>query len=447
MWRKAYDLLLEWKDREDGMPLLVRGVRQCGKTYILRRFGEEQYGNMVYVNLESEKGMHRVFDRDLDPRRIVRDIASIKGVDISEGDTLLVLDEIQACPDAITSLKYFCEDAPGYHVAAAGSLLGVALARKSSFPVGKVDMMTMRPMDFEEFLVAAGHRTVVDRLRETGPFDSSQALIDLLEQEYLRYLFVGGMPRAVKAWVDGRGEEAVKEEQDRILTSYDSDFLKHVPDDHGPRVSRVWESVPQQLAAENGRFFYSHVKGSRRASDLEDAVQWLTDAGLLYKVRAADSPGIPLDSVPDGGLFKLYVCDVGLLSRMVGAELPMYTYDSVRGRTDPDFRGAVAENYVLNEIVSGLGRVPRYWRNGRYELDFLVAVGTDVVPVETKSGWKVRATSLKEYIDRYSPERSVVLSMGPPEDGRVTKLPLCLAWMMKDVVRRDHSNSTPVQTE
>ena len=249
MFRNIETTLGKWRTGGMEEPLVIEGVHGCGKTYILRRFGEEQYGNMVYVNLESEKGMHRVFDRDLDPRRIIRDIASIKGVDISEGDTLLVLDKIQACPDAITSLKYFCEDAPGYHVTAAGSLLGVALARKSSFPVGKVDMMTMRPMDFEEFLVAAGHKTVVDRLRETGPFDSSQALIDLLEQEYLRYLFVGGMPRAVKAWIDGKGEEAVKEEQDRILTSYDSDFLKHVPDDHGPRVSRVWRQRADSAAS------------------------------------------------------------------------------------------------------------------------------------------------------------------------------------------------------
>ena len=445
MWRRAYNDLIAWKDSENRMPLLMRGVRQSGKTYLLRKFGEERFDNTVYVNLESEKGIRSVFDRDLDPSRIIEDISSIKGEDIVEGRTLVILDEIQACPDAITSLKYFCEEAPGYHVAAAGSLLGVALARKGSFPVGKVDLMTMRPMDFEEFLVAIGEGRVVDRLRSTGPFEASGPVIERLEQAYLRYLFVGGMPRVVGAWVDGRGEDAVKEEQDRILMSYDSDFLKHVPSDEGPKVSRVWESVPQQLAAENGRFFYNHVKGGKRAAELEDAVQWLTDAGLLHRVGSTDSPGVPLGSVPDGGLFKLYMCDVGLLSRMVGAELPMYTYDSVRGLTSPDFRGAVAENYVLNEIVSTFGRTPRYWRDGRYEVDFLMPVGTEVVPIETKSGWKTRATSLGRYIDEYSPRKAAVLSMNPPEDGDVVKLPLCLTWMLRDVLEGAYDGRTDTE--
>ncbi len=437
MWRRAFGDLVAWKDSERRMPLLLRGVRQCGKTYLLKSFGAECYENTVYVNFESEKGLRALFDKDLDPRRIIADLSSIKRVRIEEGRTLMIFDEIQACPEAITSLKYFCEEAPGYHLAAAGSLLGVALSRKGSFPVGKVDMMTLRPMDFEEFLVADGLGNLRDRVKEAGPFDVSQPVLDELESEYRRYLFVGGMPRAVDAWVRDRNEGSVIEEQERILMSYDSDFLKHVPYDDGPKVSRVWESVPQQLAAENSRFFYSHVRGSVRASDLEDAVQWLTDAGLLYRVGSVSSPGTPLDFKPDEGLFKLYMCDVGLLSRMVGAELSMYTYEGLSGTVDPDFRGAVAENYVLTEIVSMNGRAPRYWRDGRHEVDFLFQSRAGVVPVEVKSGWKVRAASLKAYIDRFSPGRSVVLSMNPPRDGDVVKLPLCLAWMMRSVLSGD----------
>lgn len=433
MWRKISRELVGWKEKEDRMPLILSGVRQCGKTYILTEFGKENFRNTVYVNFESDREMHRLFARNLDPHRILSDLASVRRERI-DSETLVIFDEIQACPDAITSLKYFSEQAPEYSIVAAGSLLGVALAEKPSFPVGKVDFLRMGPMDFEEWLVANGKGALVDRVRETGALDAPEVVLTEMEDAFREFLFVGGMPRVIGRWVETHDEDAVKDEQDRILLSYDSDFLKHVPEGYGLRVSRVWESVPSQLAAENSRFFFSHVKGSKRASELEDAVQWLTDGGLLYRSEHTGSPGAPSDFRPSGGLFKLYVCDVGLMSRMLDVDLAFYVYEDIRSALDPSFRGAVAENYVLTELVSQYGRVPRYWRDGKYEVDFLLESGPEIVPVEVKSGWKNRAASLGEYIDRFGPRRAVLLSMLPPASGRVIGLPLCLSWMIRETL-------------
>ncbi len=431
MWREAMEKLRKWRDDPSRKPLMVTGVRQCGKTYLIREFGQENYENVLYVNLERTANARLVFEKDLDPSRILEDLSSMYGIALKEGTSLIILDEIQACPDAITSLKYFCEEKRGYHIIAAGSLLGVLLAKKASYPVGKVDRLVMRPMNFHEWLVANGRSMLYDAA-DAGYPDVSDALLEELDQEYRRYLFVGGMPEAVQTWVDTHDEREVAEVQDDILNVYAADFLKHVPEDMVVKVDRVWKSVPEQLARENGRFFYSEVGGSGRSRDLDDAVSWLESANLIHRVIFTE-PSVPLAGSADGSRFKLYVCDCGLMSRMVGARLPMLLYDGLKDRVDPDYRGAVAENYVLNEIISATGREPFYWRKGKYEVDFLVSTGLCVVPVEVKSGSRVRAASLKNYIDAYSPEKAVVLSRNPPKEGDVESVPLCMAWKVKDI--------------
>lgn len=432
MWREAMDELLDWKDRTDRKPLMLRGVRQSGKTYLMKEFGNRCFGNVLYLNLERDRRARTIFQKDLDPFRISRDLESIFRIPLRDGESILILDEVQSCPEAVTSLKYFCEERAGLHVIAAGSLLGVLLAEKTSYPVGKVDLMTLRPMNFREWLTANGRSSLYENADSAGT-DVSEAVLSELDEEYRKYLFVGGMPEAVQKWIDTHDEEEVTRIQDNILASYAADFLKHVPDDMAMKVNRVWTSVPEQLAQDNGRFFYNHVRGSGRAKELEDAVEWLTSANLLYRVNCTEGPTVPLAKASDGTRFKLYVCDCGLLSRMMDVSLPMYLYDDLNAGMDSDFRGAAAENYVLEEIVSSTGREPFYWKDGKYEVDFLIRSGMDIVPVEVKSGNRVRAASLKNYIDRYDPRLAIVVSRDRAREGRVVSVPLCTAWRIRGI--------------
>ena len=429
IWREAMAELRRWHDDLSRKPMVVSGVRQCGKTYLLKEFGSEAYEDVLYVDLERSKNACKVFDRDLDPSRILEDLSAVFGTTTKPGSTLVILDEIQSCPAAIASLKHFCEEMRDLHIVGAGSLPG---AEKASYPVGKVDRLVMRPMNFREWLVANGRSMLYERADEEYP-NVSDALLGELNEEYRRYLFVGGMPEAVQTWIDTHDESAVAKVQDGILNSYAADFLKHVPNDMAMKVHRVWTSIPVQLAKENGRFYYSSVEASGRGRGLDDAVSWLESANLVHRVVCTEKPSIPLAASADASRFKLYVCDCGLLSRMSDARLAAYLYDSLDDATDSSYRGAVAENYVLNEIVSSFGREPFYWRDGKYEVDFLIQTGHGAAPIEVKSGTKVRATSLKFYIDRFSPEKAIVLSRNPPKEGTATSIPPCMAWKLKDV--------------
>ncbi len=433
MWREAKEDLLRWREDPHRKPLMVSGVRQCGKTYLLKEFGKECYENVLYVTFERSKKARLVFEKDLDPLRIVRDLSSLYGVSVKEGVTLIIFDEIQSCPAAITSLKYFYEEANGYHVIGAGSLLGVLLAEKASYPVGCVDLLTMRPMNFREWLVADGREMLWENADAAYP-EISEAIIEELDDEYRKYLFVGGMPRAVQTWVEDHDESKVIEMQDNILNIYAADFLKHVPEDIALKVNRVWNSVPEQLAKDNERFYYSDVGKSGRGRSLDDAVMWLESANLIHRVICTEKPAIPLAMSADSSRFKLYVCDCGLMSRMVDAKLSLYLYDELDNGVDPSYHGAVAENFVLNEIVSAFGCEPFYWKKGKYEVDFLIPSEAGVIPIEVKSGSRVRAVSLKNYIDEYAPKKAIVLSKNLPKGGDVISLPLCMAWKIRSIV-------------
>jgi predicted AAA+ superfamily ATPase len=324
--------------------------------------------------------------------------------------TLIVFDEIQFCNRALTSLKYFCEDAPEYHIAAAGSLLGIALSKPLSFPVGKVDFHTLYPMNFYEFLLANGEDLLCEQL-ENLPAGKPvpEAFAKKLEEYLKNYYICGGMPEAVDSWVSEKNIEKLDAILQKILDSYELDFAKHAPANEFPKLSAIWHSIPVQLARENGKFIFSHVKKSLRAKDLEDALEWLLSAGMVYKVAKIEKPFMPMSSYADFSFFKLYMADIGLLRRM--SKLPAMAFLETSG-VFKEFKGVVTENFVLCELVNKNGEVPFYWKSGNSaEVDFVIQDGMDIVPVEVKSAGNVRARSLAEYVKKYSPGKTIITSL------------------------------------
>ncbi len=435
MKRTITDKLVEWKNSTRRKPLLLSGVRQCGKTYVLKAFGEQYFEKCVYLNLEADNRLKSVFEFDFDVRRIIMELSVICGSKIEPGETLLILDEIQECPRAITSLKYFCENLRELHIACAGSLLGVALSRGGiSFPVGKVNMMQMYPLSFKEFLLASDAGQYVEVL-SSWPVDReirdvfSAPMARLLKE----YYFVGGMPEAVSEWVMSHDVSRVEEIQDEILEGYSDDFAKHAPLNQIEKIRWIWDSVPKQLAKENNKFIFSHVKEGKRSAELEDALQWLRDAGLVIQLELVENPEIPLSSMADSTYFKVYFSDIGLLRRKSGL--------SVRTIMDEDplfmrYKGSLAENYALNEFVCQ-GESVYFWRSGNTaEVDLLLESEGRIIPVEVKSADHVQAKSYKQFCKRYSPELGFKLSMkklgeNPCEGTRTVSLPLWMLWNWK----------------
>ena len=427
--------LLSWKEKPNRKPLVLKGVRQCGKTYILKAFGQENYTDTAYFNFEETKSLNSLFEQDFDVKRILFELGLFLGRTITPGDTLIVLDEIQECPQAITALKYFCENAPEYHVVCAGSLLGLAIHKDQSFPVGKVDIRTLYPMSFYEFLAATGDEALADYLIRFQPGSSVSELIGgKLRTALKQYYIVGGMPEAVSTWRDTKDLEKVEAVQQNILASYELDFAKHAPPSEFPKLSAIWASVPQQLAKPNSKFMFSHVKKGWRSKDLEDALQWLVRAGLVYQVCKVEKPFMPLSSYADATSFKLYLCDVGLLRRL--ARLPaQVVLDS--SEIYAEFKGAMAENYVLGELVKHVDATPYYWVSGNSaEVDFIVQCGVHIVPIEVKAERNVKARSLAEYRKKYAPPVSVKTSMMDDVSGSEVRLiPLYLIGSMGAMIQ------------
>ena len=426
--------LAAWKEQANRKPLVLKGVRQCGKTYILKDFGQTNYSNVAYFNFEETKALATLFEQDFDVKRILFELGLFIGKTITPGDTLVILDEIQECHRAITSLKYFCENAPEYHVACAGSLLGLAIHENQSFPVGKVDIRTLYPMSFYEFLAATGEEALADYLMEfrKGAVISSP-IGGKIRTALKQYYVTGGMPEAVCTWCETGDIAKVEAVQQNILSSYELDFAKHAPPKEFPKLSAIWASVPQQLSKPNSKFIFSHVKKGWRAKDLEDALQWLVRAGLVYKVCKVEKPFMPLSSYADATSFKLYLCDIGLLRRM--ARLPaQVVLDASEIYTE--FKGAMTENYVLGELVKHVDENPYYWNSGNSaEVDFIVQCGVHIVPIEVKSESNVKARSLAEYRKKYEPPVSVKTSMKDDVSGNeVRYIPLYLMGSMKELI-------------
>ena len=435
MYRKTETALQSWMNNPARKPLLITGVRQCGKTYIMKAFGEKYYPHTAYVNLEKERNVAEIFSYDFNPHRIIQELGTlIVGEKIIPGQTLLILDEIQSCPTAITALKYFCEELPELHIMCAGSLLGVELKRQNiAFPVGKVDRLRMFPMSFYEFMLADGGEKFAEL---SADFSVERPLGDLLriplEKYYRNFLLVGGMPAVVAKWVETHDYAAVEQAQDSILRDYADDFSKHAPPAEVPKIHWVWDSVPKQLAKENNKFIFSHVKEGKRAAELENALIWLKDAGLVYQTELVTEPELPLGFTADATYFKVFMADVGLMRRKAG----VYYKTILDGdESYVRFKGALAENYTHNELLYN-GYTPYFWRSGNTaEVDFLIEHKGQICPIEVKAADNTMAKSYRAFCRRYHIPNGVKTSLknlGLSRDCDTTtlSLPLYLLWDM-----------------
>ena len=416
--------LAKWKEKKKRKPLVVIGVRQCGKTYIIDDFGNKHYDEIASFNFEKQEVLASIFENDYDIDRIIFELGLFIGKTIKPEKTLIFFDEIQACSRAITSLKYFCENAPEYHIICAGSLLGVKLSSESSFPVGKVEFVTMYPMSFSEFVRANGEDMLADYISD---FDISKTLPDAIgnKMSHLlrQYYVTGGMPEVVQTWCDTKDIEQVEAKQQEIIDGYEFDFAKHAPIKDFPKLTEIWKSIPIQLARDNNKFIFGHVKKGWRSKDLEDALEWLVNAGLVYKVCQIEKPFLPLSAYEKPTAFKLYLCDIGLLRKLSNVPYQVILDSST---IYTEFKGAMTENYVLCELVKKVYETPYYWNSGNTaEVDFVIQSGSEIIPIEVKSEKNVKARSLAEYRKKYSPKYAVKTSMKNDISGKeVLNIPL-----------------------
>lgn len=411
MERHVLQQLKEWKERKDRKPLIVNGARQVGKTWALREFAKREYAKEAYIICRKNKLVEQVFKQDFNVERILLSLSAIIHVDITPEDTLIILDEVQEIPEAIEALKYFCENAPEYHIAVAGSLLGISLHHNVSYPVGKVNEIDMYPMSYGEFLLAKGEKQCYKLLEEKN-FEITNLLhekyIDLLRQ----YYYVGGMPEAVKEYVESGALKEVRRIQKEILKGYERDFSKHSPKEQIERIKMVWRSIPSQLFKDNKKFIYGALRQGARAKDFEIAIEWLVDSGLLYKVSRCTKPALPLDIYEDFSVFKLYLLDIGLLGAMVNVDPAQIL---INNQIFSEYKGGMTEEYVLQEMKSR-NISPIYYHktdDSRLELDFVIQYNGKLLPIEVKAEGNVRANSLMSLLKANPDLQAVRLSMLP----------------------------------
>ena len=423
MYRESIVSLKRWKDDKFRKPMIVRGARQVGKTWLLQEFGRTSYAKLIYVNFEETPSLQAIFTSDFDIERIITVLQIHAQTTITAEDTLIVLDEIQSAERGVTSLKYFCENAPQYHVIAAGSLPGMGLHSQVSFPVGKVDFLDLRPLSFSEFLLSQNEKALVEALK-TKNWSVVSIFTEKLK-EYLRYYFyVGGMPEVVDAFAQTRDWQLVRRIQNRILNSYEGDFSKHAPNETVPRIRMVWQSIPSQLTKENKKFVYGVIREGARAKDFELAIQWLTDCGLLLKSHRVSKPGIPLAAYQDISVFKLFLHDVGLLGAMAGLNVrTIIEGDEIF----TEFKGALTEQYVMQQLRLDSERYIGYWTNDRStsEVDFVIQEEGEVIPIEVKSGENLKAKSFRLFCEKYKPSKAIRTSLSDyKEESWMANVPL-----------------------
>ena len=425
MYRRIIEHLREWKDREDRKPLVLAGARQVGKTYILKEFGKSDFQNVAYINCDNNNIAKDLFTQDYDMKRVILAISAITRQDIIPGKTLIILDEIQELNRGLSALKYFCENAPEYHVAVAGSLLGITMHKGQSFPVGKVDILHIYPMTFDEFLLAKGDGKMVDLLKI-----KDWQTIRLLKSQYIKalreYYFVGGMPEAVKCFIETNNPIRVRDKQNDILFTYQKDISKHVPSSESNRINMVWQSMPSQLVKENKKFIYGVAKPGGRAKDFEVAIQWLMDAGLVYKCERVNEPKKPLKFYVDIASFKLFLLDCGLLGAMSETE-PVDLLVAENGMEES--KGAFTENFVMSQLVATRKTSVFYYNTAaKLELDFLIQQDTKIIPIEAKAEENLRSKSLHTFVDRYPEMHGIRFSMSDyREQEWMTNVPLYAA--------------------
>lgn len=423
MEREALKALKAWKDMKGRKPLVIKGARQVGKTWLMKEFGRLYFKNVVYVNFEDAPELKNLFVQDLHVKRIITALQIYSDQTITPNDTLIIFDEIQSAERGLTSLKYFCEDAPEYAIVAAGSLLGISIHHHTSFPVGKVDFLDIRPMSFFEFLSAVGKKKLSDSIRNKE-WDIATALHQTLCDYLHIYLYVGGMPAVVQTYIDTNDFRQVRDVQRNIITSYQADFSKHAPIDILPRIQMVWQSIPSQLAKENKKFIYGLIREGARAKEFEMAILWLIECGLLLKSNRISKPGMPLTFYQELPTFKLFLVDVGLLSALSNID-PKTLIDGNSIFTE--YKGALTEQFVMQELTGCNCDYIGYWTNERStaEVDFVVQHDGMISPIEVKADVNVRAKSFRSFCDKYKPEHAYRASLRPyHQEGWMTNIPL-----------------------
>ena len=397
MERLIMHKLLDWKNSPYRKPLILKGVRQVGKTWVLKEFGKRYYENVAYFNFDENEEYKQFFETTKDVDRILQNLILASGENIAPEKTLIIFDEVQDCPKVINSMKYFCENTPQYHIACAGSLLGITLAKPSSFPVGKVNFMQIDPMTFTEFLFANGDENLANYLESVDTLEPiPEAFFNPLQEKLKMYYVTGGMPEPILMWTEARDVSAMQEALSGIIDAYERDFAKHPNVSEFPKLSMIWKSIPSQLAKENKKFLYKVVKPGARAREYEDALQWLVDARLVHKIYRSTAPGLPMSAYDDIAAFKIYMVDVGLLRRL--AQLAPTAFGE-GNRLFTEFKGALTENFVLQTLLTQFEVVPRYWsqNNPPYEVDFLIQCENDIIPIEVKSETNIAGKSLRKF--------------------------------------------------
>ena len=432
MKRAAYKQLLDWKQQSNRKPLIIQGARQVGKTYLMKSFGAAEYQDVAYFNFEITRTLSAIFQKGYAITSMISSLEILHGKPINPRETLIIFDEIQACPEALTALKYFYEEAPEYHIFAAGSMLGVAIHQGVSFPVGKVSFLPLYPLSFHEFLEASGAQSLLQAI-DKDQLDILQMLALELLDYYKMYCFLGGMPEVLKNYFEYNDLNRARGIQNDILQSYENDFSKHAPIAQLPRIRMVWQSIVPQLAKENSKFLYSLLRTGGRAKEFEMAIEWLKDAGVIHKVVRLSKPGIPITSYADFSDFKIYLSDVGLLGAM--ANLPIDVV--LEGhRLFEEFKGVMAEQIICQLLLSN-GHSAHYWspEAGKSEVDFVIQKDMRIVPIEVKSGENLRSRSLRVYFDKYQPQECIRTSLaGYQKQDWVKNIPMYLfeRWLNRE---------------
>ena len=409
MQRYALKHLIDWKNKKNHKPLVIQGARQVGKTWLMQEFGKRYYEQVAYINFDVDVKSREIFDVDYDTERLIMDIGLATKTKINAENTLIIFDEIQECPRALTSLKYFRENAPQYDIIVAGSLLGVACHKGTGFPVGKVSFMNLFPLSFEEFLLAIGEERFVELLNKKD-FKTIKLFNNKYEKLLKQYCYIGGMPEIVQDFVENKDFESVRNLQKEILSAYEEDFTKHISTNTVAKIRLLWKSIPAQLSKENKKFIYGAAKEGARARDFEAALSWLINSGLVYRVNKITKPDLPITAYEDFNSFKLFVLDVGLLGAMTDLQADTIIDGN---RIFEEFKGAIAEQYVLQQFKTIKDLPVFYWSNetSRAEIDFVIQIKSDVVPVEVKAERNLQAKSLKVYMEKFKPNYAIRTSM------------------------------------
>ena len=409
MYREKIEELKKWKQSPTRKPLIIRGARQVGKTWLMKEFGKKYYDKCAYINFDDNTRMNKLFEEDFDLDRIIQGLKIESGVNIEAENTLIILDEIQETPKALKALKYFCENAREYHIISAGSLLGVAIHEGTSFPVGKVDFLDLKPLSFFEFLNAIGEKQLLEVLK-SNDFDMINVFNTKLKDYLKLYYYVGGMPEAVSSYIEYKDLSQVRVIQKRLLEAYEQDFSKHAPSSIVPRIRQLWNNIPTQLAKENKKFIYGLIKKGARAREYEIALSWLIDCGLVYQINRVNNCKIPLSAYQDFSAFKLYLLDVGLLSAMAGVDSKTLLDGN---EVFEEFKGSLTEQYVLCQLKECTNLDIYYWTSdsGMAEIDFITQIGGNNVPIEVKASENLQAKSLKTFVEKYKTKINVRTSM------------------------------------